>query len=91
MYVFGAGASARVFIASADWMTRNTERRVELMCPVRDPELARELLEMLHILFRDRCRMWELLRDGSYRRVTSGDSALEGQLALYEHWKHAGN
>ncbi len=91
VYVFGAGASARVFIASADWMTRNTERRVELMCPVHDPQLARELLEMLHILFRDRCRMWELLRDGSYRRVTSGDSALEGQLALYEHWKHAGN
>lgn len=83
VYVFGSGAQARVFIASADWMTRNTERRVELMCPIRDRRIAQDLINMLHFCLQDNCRMWELSQDGSYHRVIDDGVQFESQLAFY--------
>ena len=66
IYAFGAGEESRVFIASGDMMTRNTERRVEVACPIYDPRIKTRLLEMMDIMLRDNVKAREQFADGRY-------------------------
>ncbi|MDE7245507.1 MAG: polyphosphate kinase 1 [Oscillospiraceae bacterium] len=68
IYCFGQGASAKWFIASADMMTRNLTRRVEIMCPVYDPEIKKQLQWILRTQLKDNVKASSLLPDGSYCR-----------------------
>ena len=53
LFVFGKGADATVYIGSADMMTRNTEKRVEVACPVYDVEIRKRLFHQLHVMLSD--------------------------------------
>lgn len=53
IFIFGNGGNERYFIASADWMPRNLNRRIEVACPVYDPEIQMELKTMLEIQLKD--------------------------------------
>lgn len=66
IYAFGVGEDTRVFIASGDMMTRNTERRVEVACPIYDPAIRKRLLNMMDIMFRDNVKAREQFSDGRY-------------------------
>lgn len=72
IFVFGEGAKAQVYLASADWMPRNFERRVEVMFPVEAPELRAQIVERVipHYL-QDNCRARVLMPDGSYVRAAA--------------------
>ena len=70
VYCFGEGENADLYIASADMMTRNTERRVEVACPVESPELKKRIYKMMEIIFSDAVKGRELGRDGEYRLRT---------------------
>ena len=63
---FRNGGGEQVYLASADWMPRNLERRVELMFPVEQPDLRRRLVQILELYFADNCHSYELLPDGRY-------------------------
>lgn len=67
------GGEEEVFISSADWMTRNLSRRVELLCPVYDRGLRQMLLNLLHMNLEDNVKARELQENGSYIRVSSQD------------------
>ena len=67
VFCFGTGDSKKVYISSADLMTRNTERRLEIACPVLDIELKQKIYEMLETMLRDNVKAWEQFSDGSYR------------------------
>ena len=66
VYAFGTGEDTRVFIASGDMMTRNTERRVEVACPIYDRGIRQRLLDMMDILLRDNVKAREQFSDGRY-------------------------
>ena len=68
IYRFGRGADMRLYIASADLMTRNLNHRVEIACPVYDPALRDQLLRILHTQLEDTVKASSLLPDGSYCR-----------------------
>jgi polyphosphate kinase len=72
------GGNEEVFISSADWMTRNLSRRVELMCPVYDPGLKKMLINLLELILRDNVKARELKAGGGYERV----AAKEGEPPL---------
>lgn len=75
IYLFGKGERERIWISSADWMTRNTLRRVEVAAPVKDEARKKEIHEMFEIMLSDNRKARELQPDGTYVRVEekSGD------------------
>ncbi len=77
----GPGLPLRLYIGSADLMGRNLDRRVEVLAPVRDPELQARLFEVLDLVFSDETNSWELGSDRRWRRVENvhGRSA-QGRL-----------
>ncbi len=70
IYIFGEGEEEKVYIASADFMTRNTERRVEVGVPVEDPELKKELVDYFELQFSDNVKGRKLLSTGQYAKFS---------------------
>ncbi|MEA5533566.1 polyphosphate kinase 1 [Crocosphaera sp. XPORK-15E] len=66
IFYFHNGGDEEIYIGSADWMTRNLSRRVEAITPVDDPEIAKELQEILGIMLADNRQAWDLQPNGSY-------------------------
>ncbi|WP_373542779.1 polyphosphate kinase 1 [Chamaesiphon sp.] len=66
IYYFQNGGDAAVLIGSADWMTRNLDRRVEVITPIEDPEISKDLQEILGIMLSDNRQAWDMQSDGSY-------------------------
>ncbi|MCL2221183.1 MAG: polyphosphate kinase 1 [Oscillospiraceae bacterium] len=66
IFCFGEGDDQKLYIASADFMTRNTQRRVEVACPILDPDVKKRILWMLDVMFKDDTNSWELCSDGRY-------------------------
>ena len=66
---FHHGGSPLLFISSADWMTRNLDKRVELMVPIEDKENKKRLLQILDTAFKDNCNSYEILPDGSSKQT----------------------
>lgn len=86
IYMFGNGERSQVFISSADFMTRNTERRVEVAAPVLDAALAAEVRRKFSLMMSDNVKARELGSDGKYRRVEANENEerLNSQEYFYE-------
>jgi len=81
---FHHGGKPRVFIASADWMPRNLDKRLELMVPVVDEECRNHLIAMLNIHMADNQSSWLLQPNGAYNRVVKrGPEKIRSQEVLY--------
>jgi polyphosphate kinase len=74
-----------LYLSSADWMSRNMLRRVEIAWPVSDPALRQRVIdECLVPYLNDRRDAWDLQPDGSYRAATGeGPSAQQALMALH--------
>ena len=66
IFYFYNGGQEEVYIGSADWMSRNLNRRVEAVTPIKDPDIAKELQEILGIMLSDNRKAWDLQPDGQY-------------------------
>jgi polyphosphate kinase len=75
-----------VWIGSADWMIRNLDRRVEVMVPIRDPELSIELRSTLDLILADNVQAWSLAADGSWARrfPADGEQSIDSQHLLMD-------
>ena len=83
IYIFGKGGDSGVYIASADFMTRNTTKRVEVAAPVYDPELKERILESFNLMLRDNVKASVLKSDGNYYHRDGGDIQLNSQEYFY--------
>lgn len=68
IYCFGKGSEEKLFISSADMMTRNLNRRVEIACPIYDPEIKEQLKYILSCQLQDNCKASFMMPDGIYSR-----------------------
>lgn len=71
IYVFGRGENEKMYISSADLMTRNTERRVEIACPIDSPAVRARLHDILFAMQHDTVKARVLQPDGSYQKKPS--------------------
>ena len=79
IFLFGTGADQKIYIGSADMMTRNTEKRVEVACPVYDETIRKQLAHMLKIMLTDNVKARELKSDGKYYMKEKGTSKVNSQ------------
>ncbi len=89
VYYFLNGGDEQVYLASADWMTRNLDRRVELMFPIEDAAHKSMVTHALRAMFRDNVKARALGADGRYTRVLppAGDPRCRVQSLLQEEAK----
>ena len=84
IYIFGAKGREKVYIASADFMTRNTLRRVEVAAPVYDPDLKLQIIEMFITMLSDNQKAKEEDSEGNYKRPENQDTPLNSQEFFYQ-------
>ena len=75
IYIFGTEARARIYIASADFMTRNTTRRMEVAVPIEDVDLRARIQEMFITMLSDNVKAREQQPDGTYVCLTPEENA----------------
>lgn len=84
VYIFGSGKNERMYISSADWMTRNTEKRVELAFPVVDSMIRKRIKNILLLNYMDNVKGRILCPDGSYKRKSGCSERIDSQEKLME-------
>ncbi|MGS2761533.1 polyphosphate kinase 1 [Sinomicrobium sp. M5D2P9] len=86
LFIFGNEGNPKVYISSADWMTRNIDNRVEVSCPIYDEEIKRELLETFEIGWSDnvKARVISGKQDNAYRE--NNLPKVRSQLATYDYY-----
>lgn len=82
VYCFGEGDDMKMFISSADFMTRNLNRRVEVACPVRDTSIKAQIMDILELMLQDNVKARKLRFDGIYEKKAVSDSAVDCQQEL---------
>lgn len=86
IYAFGEGDDLKLYLSSADFMTRNQDRRVEVGAPVKSPELRAFLTDYLDRLLADNTKAWRQHSDGVYTRLSpNGEAPLTVQGWYLEH------
>ena len=87
LFIFGNNGNPKVYISSADWMTRNISFRVEVGCPIYDEAIKQELIDTFEISWADnvKARVIDQAQDNHYRAHTL--PAQRSQVALYEYYQ----
>lgn len=87
LFIFGNNGNPKVYISSADWMTRNISFRVEVGCPIYDETIKQELIDTFEISWADnvKARVIDQAQDNHYRLHTL--PAQRSQVALYEYYQ----
>ncbi len=88
IYIFGSSKRRKYYIASADFMTRNTVRRVEVAAPVYDERLQNKLQDMFDIILADNQKARYLDAEGNYHRVINEEAPLNSQEYFYAQAYH---
>ena len=83
IYIFGSKERRKYYIASADFMTRNTVRRVEVAAPVYNDKLKTKLQEMFDVMLSDNQKARKLEADGNYHRVSNDLTPVNAQEYFY--------
>ena len=84
IYVFGPPERSLIYLSSADFMTRNTERRVEVAAPILDPAIKKRILAMLNLEFSDNAKAKLLLPNGEYAAVKTDGPPIDSQIDLFK-------
>ncbi|MDR2954517.1 MAG: polyphosphate kinase 1 [Prevotella sp.] len=86
--IFANGGEEKAFIMSADWMTRNLDRRVEVGTPILDKKIRKTVIDVFNIQWADNEKARDLSVFGINQYVEKGDnSSCRSQIALYEYYK----
>ena len=83
IYIFGTGVRKNVYISSADYMTRNTTRRVEVAAPILDEEIKAKVLYIFETQMKDNVKARVMQPDGKYKRAERGDAAIDAQSRFF--------
>lgn len=88
IFSFGVGKRQKMYIGSADWMTRNMDYRVEVAVEILDDGVKKTLNEMLELYFSDNRKLRTMDAEGNYRQPVreEGEAILDSQIALFDYF-----
>lgn len=84
IFSFGTGSRQKIYIGSADMMTRNTEKRVEVACPILDEDVKRQINHYLKVMLSDNIKARVLQRDGTYQKREQTEPFVDSQAVFME-------
>lgn len=86
IYIFGKGDDAKLYISSADWMTRNIENRVEVSCPIYDEDIKQEIIDTFNISWNDnvKARLLNDKQENKYR--INNKPKTRSQFDMYDYY-----
>ena len=84
VFIFGTGAEQKIYIGSADMMTRNTEKRVEVACPVYNEAIKKRLVRCMNIMLADNVKGREMLPDGTYQKKPIVERSVNSQAVFMQ-------
>jgi polyphosphate kinase len=85
VWVFHNRGKEKVYISSADWMLRNLDHRVEVTCPIWDPEIKQELMDILNIQLQDNVKARWLDNELSNEYVQTTKKKIRSQVETYDY------
>lgn len=88
VYAFLNDGDHRVYLGSADWMKRNLRSRVECAFPVYDPDLKKELIDILNIQLSDNVKACEIDENLKNQRIITKGPDIRAQISIYEYFKN---
>jgi polyphosphate kinase len=84
IFYFRNGGHDEVYLSSADWMRRNLDLRLEILFPVKNPKIKNRLTDILKTFFEDNVKAWQLLSNGTYKRISSHGGKVRAQDKFYQ-------
>ncbi|WP_034925102.1 polyphosphate kinase 1 [Gillisia sp. CAL575] len=90
IYLFENNGDEQIFFGSADWMGRNLDRRIEVITPIFDEDIAQEFKDILKIQLSDnvKARIQDKNESNNYVAKKAGEKAIRSQYEIYEYLKH---
>ena len=87
IYIFGNNGESKLYISSADWMTRNIENRVEVSCPIYDEDIKKEIIDTFNISWSDnvKARILNESQENEYRK--NNKKKVRSQFAIYDYYQ----
>ena len=89
IFSFGTGVEQKIYIGSADMMTRNTEKRVEVACPVLDETIRRQINHYMRVMLSDNVKARVLQSDGTFCKKDEEKPPIDSQAVFMEEAIHA--
>lgn len=91
LYIFGSGSHVKLYISSADWMTRNIDNRVEVSCPIYDEDVKQEILDTFNICWSDnvKARLINSPTENEYR--VNNNPKIRSQTAIHDYYLNKNN
>ena len=89
IFSFGTGANQKIYIGSADMMTRNTEKRVEVACPVLDDNIKIQINHYLKVMLGDNIKARILQSNGAFVKKKASEPMIDSQAVFMEEAIHA--
>lgn len=90
LYIFANNKDPKIYISSADWMTRNIDNRVEVSCPIYDEEIKNELKDIFDICWNDnvKARLINTIQDNTYKTIKPNTELVRAQFKIYEYYQN---
>ncbi|WP_223551995.1 MULTISPECIES: polyphosphate kinase 1 [Aestuariivivens] len=87
IYIFGNNNNPKIYISSADWMTRNIDNRVEVTCPIYDEDIKQEIIDHFNICWSDnvKARILDASQNNNYKVDTN--KKVRSQFAIYDYYQ----